>query len=85
MRVPMPLLLKCVFDACAMYSCTIYELITYTSVFKRWRKNVGYANVCSAENLTKGSNNTLLRLVRFSAEQTLRHGLLNKSMTRVGH
>ena len=30
------------------------------------------SNVCSAENLTKRSSNTLLRLVRFSAEQTLK-------------
>ena len=30
-------------------------------------------NVCSAEKDTKRSNNTLLRLVYFSAEQTLHH------------
>ena len=29
------------------------------------------ANVCSAEKLTKGSSNTVLRLVSFSAGQTL--------------
>ena len=42
------------------------EKLTYYD-FRRFRD----CNVCSAENLTKHSSNTLLRLVRFSVEQAL--------------
>ena len=61
-----------------IHTCTLCEVVAAQFYYSQWphrnlMKTVKFSktNVCSAEKLTKRSSNTVLRLVSFSAEQTL--------------